>query len=170
MATPLFDLLQNSDQLFDENKYQEALDVLRAHTVSFSFFFLIDLPTLIMINVRLASKDQSLCEIKWRQARALFQLSKRDASKKNECIREGFILAKGAVTIDDGNFSAHKWMAILLDANSELDGLKARISQLETVKMHMVRAVELNPDDPTSWHLLGNFVYYHHKLIISPRL
>lgn len=33
MATPLADLLQNSDQLFDENQYQEALDVLRTHAV-----------------------------------------------------------------------------------------------------------------------------------------
>lgn len=34
MATPLPDLLQNSDQLFDENQYQEALDVLNKHAVS----------------------------------------------------------------------------------------------------------------------------------------
>lgn len=50
-------------------------------------------------------------------------------------------------------------MAVLLDAKSELDGIKERVSHLETVKKHMEKAVELNPDDPTNWHLLGNFAY-----------
>lgn len=50
-------------------------------------------------------------------------------------------------------------MAVLLDAKSELDGIKERVTQLERVKKHMLAAVELNPDDPTSWHVLGNFAY-----------
>lgn len=29
------DLLQNADQLFDENKFQEAVDILRKHPVRF---------------------------------------------------------------------------------------------------------------------------------------
>lgn len=35
------DLLQNADQLFDENKYQEAVDILKKHTVKFDTFFLL---------------------------------------------------------------------------------------------------------------------------------
>lgn len=35
MATPLSDLLQNADQLFDENQFQETLDVLSKHEVLF---------------------------------------------------------------------------------------------------------------------------------------
>lgn len=50
-------------------------------------------------------------------------------------------------------------MAVLLDAKSQLDGVKERVTQLDRVKKHMVAAVELNPDDPTSWHLLGNFTF-----------
>lgn len=34
----LQDLLQNADQLFDENKYQEAVDILKKHPVSISTF------------------------------------------------------------------------------------------------------------------------------------
>lgn len=89
----------------------------------------------------------------------MYKLSKNDKNKKDELIRDGFALVKNAVEADDGNFAAHKWMAILLDANSELDGIKARVSQLEVVKKHMERAVELNPEDPTNWHLLGNFAF-----------
>lgn len=50
-------------------------------------------------------------------------------------------------------------MAIILDAYSELDGIKSRISQLTNVSNHMKRAIELNPNDPTNWYLLGAFEY-----------
>lgn len=50
-------------------------------------------------------------------------------------------------------------MSVLLDTKSELEGVKERVSQLENVKKHMQRAVELNPEDPTNWHLLGNFAF-----------
>lgn len=32
------DLLQNADQLFDENKFQEAVDILKKHPVIIIFF------------------------------------------------------------------------------------------------------------------------------------
>lgn len=32
--TDLQDLLQNADQLFDENQYQEVIDILKKHPVS----------------------------------------------------------------------------------------------------------------------------------------
>jgi len=131
----LVDLLQNADQLFDESKYQETLDVLNKF------------------------EDQSNCDIKWRQARAMYRLSQIDSKRKKELIREGFTLVNDALKINDKDFAIHKWLAILLDAKGELDGIKVRVSQLEEVKKHMVRAVELNPEDPTSWHLLGNFAY-----------
>lgn len=89
----------------------------------------------------------------------MYKLSKVETKRKDELIREGFKLTNDALNINDQDFAIHKWFAILLDANAELDGIKARVSQLETVKKHMVRAVELNPDDPTSWHLLGNFAF-----------
>lgn len=90
----------------------------------------------------------------------MYKVSKTaDKTKKEQLIRDGFALVSDAVTMDDGNFAAHKWMAILLDANAELDGIKARVTQLTTVKHHMERALELNPEDPTNWHLLGNFEF-----------
>lgn len=131
----LADLLQNADQLFDESKYQETLDVLNNF------------------------EDQSSAEIKWRQGRAMFKLSQVETKRKDELIRKGYALVGEALKLNDQDFAIHKWFAILLDANSELDGVKARVSQLETVKKHMIKAVELNPEDPTSWHLLGNFAF-----------
>lgn len=95
----------------------------------------------------------------WREARALFKLSGTVKAKKDELIREGFELIQKALALDDKNYACHKWMAVLLDAKSELDGVKARVSELENVKKHMQTAIDLNPDDPTNWHLLGNFAF-----------
>lgn len=104
-------------------------------------------------------QDQSDVNILWREARALYKLSGTKGAKKAENIREGYELISKALELDDNNFACHKWMSVLLDAKSELDGLKARVSELENVKKHMIKAVELNPEDPTSWHLLGNFAF-----------
>jgi len=89
----------------------------------------------------------------------MYKLSKIDSKRKDELIREGFTLVNDALEKNDQDFAIHKWFSILLDAKAELDGIKARVSQLEVVKKHMIRAVELNPEDPTSWHLLGNFAF-----------
>lgn len=95
----------------------------------------------------------------WREARALYKLSGTLKAKKEDYIREGFTLIQKALELDDKNYACHKWMSVLLDAKSELDGVKERVSQLENVKKHMELAVQLNPNDPTNWHLLGNFSF-----------
>lgn len=89
----------------------------------------------------------------------MYKLSKVDKNKKDELIRNGYELMKEALAINENDFAIHKWMSILLDAKSELEGVKERVSQLENVKKHMLKAVELNPEDATSWHLLGNFAF-----------
>lgn len=97
----------------------------------------------------------------WRKARATYKLSTVTTikSKKEELIREGFAFAKKSLEVDDKHYASHKWMSVLLDAKSELEGIKERVSQLENVKKHMQTAVELNPNDPTNWYLLGSFAF-----------
>lgn len=96
----------------------------------------------------------------WRKARAYQKLSKTaDSKTKAEFIRKAFELIKEALAKEENNFAIHKWYAIILDANAELEGIKSRVSQLETVRHHMIRATELNPNDPTSWYILGEFEY-----------
>lgn len=106
-------------------------------------------------------QNQEDVNILWRAARATYKLSTvtTNKAKKEELIREGFALAQKSLEVDDKNYACHKWMSVLLDAKSELDGIKARVSQLENVKKHMQKAVELNPNDPTNWYLLGSFAY-----------
>lgn len=106
-------------------------------------------------------QDQADTEIMWRKARAMQKLSKSctDKKQREEYIRKAFALVEEALKKDDENFAIHKWYAILLDKRAELDGIKARVTELENVRKHMVRATELKPDDPTGWYILGQFEY-----------
>lgn len=99
-------------------------------------------------------------DILWRETRALYKLTLMDIGKtgKEKIIREGYDLIVKALEIDPNNYGCHKWFAILLNARSELDGTRAHISELRNVKKHIEKAIELNPDDATNWHLLGDFV------------
>jgi hypothetical protein len=45
--------------------------------------------------------------------------------------------------------------AIILDYASECQGTKARLVNSYEVKIHLERALEINPLDPTTWMILG---------------
>lgn len=133
-AEKLSEVVQHADQLYDEDNVEELVKLLKSFP------------------------DPEQYEIKWRLARALFALSKTaDAKTKKELVNEAFVRIQEALALKEDHFAGHKWMAILLDKKSGLDGIKERIGQLENVKRHMERAVELNPQDPTSWYILGEF-------------
>lgn len=118
--------LEKADQLFDDNKFAETVDFLK-------------------------TLDQGSADILWRLGRAQFKIAGTEsASTKSDLIKSSYQNVHDALEKDDNNFAIHKWYAILLDAKSNLDGIKARVEQLETVKKHMLRAIELNPEDPTS--------------------
>lgn len=132
----LSETIQHADQLFDENNFIEAYDLLQKYP------------------------ERATYEIQWRLARVTYSLSKPTPSpRKEELVREAFRFAEEALKLNENDFASHKWYSILLDAKSGLDGIKERVTQLETVKKHMQRAVELNPNDPTSWYILGQFYY-----------
>ena len=53
-------------------------------------------------------------------------------------VRESYSHLAAALEKDDKNFAIHKWYAVLLDAKSNLDGMKERVTQLYNVKKHML--------------------------------
>jgi tetratricopeptide (TPR) repeat protein len=141
--------LEKADQLFEDNKFQDTVQLLK-------------------------TLDQSSPAVLWRIGRALFKVSgsETNTSKKDEMIREAFKSISDSLEKNENDFAVHKWYAILLDAKSNLDGIKERVSQLENVKKHMIRAIELNPQDPTSHYILGEFSFgladlpwYQRKLV-----
>lgn len=142
--------LEKADQLFEDNKFQDTVELLKS------------------------LDDQSNSEVLWRLGRALFKVSGSESNntKKAEMIREAYKCLVDALEKDEKNFSVHKWYAVLLDAKSNLDGIKERVTQLENVKRHMKRAIELNPEDATSRYILGEFAFgladlpwYQRKLV-----
>ncbi|CAG7834358.1 unnamed protein product [Allacma fusca] len=106
-------------------------------------------------------KDKGEPELLWRLARSTYEKSKKiqDANKRKEAVEEAYALVKQSLELEDTNFAAHKWAAILLNEASTLKGLKEQITQSFNVKFHMEKAVELNPKDPTSAYLLGQWCF-----------
>lgn len=131
--------LQLADELFDDAKYQDALDVLEKLS------------------------DQEAVEVKWRLARAVFFISKQtsDGPQREKLVRDAFEFARAALEMDGSNFGANKWYGAILSEKSTLDGTTERIKQLENVKKYFELAKDINPQDPGIWHMLGQF---HFKL------
>lgn len=130
--------LKKADELFDSNKFQETIDLLNS-----------------------LDGEQKNPQVLYRAGRSMYKLSSEtsDSSKKSQLIREAFEKLKEALALDENHYAIHKWYAVLLDAKSNLDGIKERVKQLENVQKHMRKAVELNPQDPTSRYILGEFSY-----------
>lgn len=51
--------------------------------------------------------------------------------------------------------------AIILNYVGEQEGTKAQIKRSYDVKVHLERALELNPIDATTWHILGEQLAFH---------
>ncbi|XP_053688607.1 regulator of microtubule dynamics protein 1-like [Sabethes cyaneus] len=128
--------LKLTDELFDDVKYQEAIDLLN----------------------QLSDKDSAV-EIQWRLARAVFFVSKQTSNgdEKAQLVRDAFEYAKKALELDANNFGANKWYGAILSEKSNLDGVTERIKQLENVKKHFTIAKDINPTDPGILHMLGQF-------------
>jgi len=128
---------QEVDKLFDDAEYDKVIEILEPK--------------------RGEDNDEQL----WRLARALYQRSKTlksDADKK-KMLQDAFDLVQRGLKINENNYANHKWDSILVDAISQLEGTKERIVQSERVKKSMQKAVELYPNDATSYHVLGMWCF-----------
>ncbi|XP_051159562.1 regulator of microtubule dynamics protein 1-like [Leptopilina boulardi] len=129
-------LIAKADALFEQEEYKQIYDLLSGF------------------------KNSKNVEILWRLSRAMYKmsLSATDVEGK-KIIFEAYNIISSALEIDENNWAAQKWMAIILDAKSGFEGMKSRINQLHNVKKHMIKASELNPKDATTLYLIGNWCY-----------
>ncbi|XP_025056011.1 regulator of microtubule dynamics protein 1, partial [Alligator sinensis] len=107
-------------------------------------------------------KNSEDAELLWRLARAsrdLAQLSRTSAEEKKQLIYEALEYAKKALEKNEANFAAHKWYAICISDVGEYEGIKAKIANAFIIKEHFQKAIELNPKDATSVHLMGIWCY-----------
>ena len=99
-------------------------------------------------------------EVLWRFARAAYEFSEQPdlPTKQVHALRyEAFEATKAGLVFGPDNYKCHLWYGIMLNAIGDLEGSKAKITNLVVVKGHWLKATELNPNDATSWHLLGRW-------------
>lgn len=127
--------LAEVDQLYDQNKHLEQL-----------------LEALLQLSEQYPKHD----EILWRLARCYYEQGKKLQPKERlEKTKLAQKLVSAALVINEKNSSAHRWKAIMSNSQTEQEGMKAHILNLDTMRYHLERAVELNPHCGTSWTMLG---------------
>jgi tetratricopeptide (TPR) repeat protein len=113
-------------------------------------------------------------EILWRLARAARDVSLLpDTTEENkkklayECLE----YAKKAIEHGPDNYACQKWCGVALANVGDYEGMKAKIMNAFVIRNHFERAVEINPKDSTSLHLLGRWCFtfadmpwYQHKV------
>ncbi|KAM5212092.1 regulator of microtubule dynamics protein 1 isoform 2-T2 [Hipposideros larvatus] len=107
-------------------------------------------------------KESEDAELLWRLARAsrdIAQLSGTSEEEKKLLVYEALAYAKRALEKNDSSFAAHKWYAICISDVGDYEGIKAKIANAYIIKEHFEKAIELNPKDATSIHLMGIWCY-----------
>ncbi|NXA66400.1 RMD1 protein, partial [Mohoua ochrocephala] len=107
-------------------------------------------------------KNSDDAELLWRLARSsrdLAQLGSTSAEEKKQLTYDSLEYAKKALEKNESNFAAHKWYGICLSDVGDYEGIKTKIGNAIIIKEHFQRAVELNPKDATTIHLIGIWCY-----------
>ncbi|XP_053323198.1 regulator of microtubule dynamics protein 1 [Spea bombifrons] len=107
-------------------------------------------------------KDSEDPEILWRFARAcreISQLGNITPDEKKRVVYESHDFAKKALEKDGLCWAAHKWYGICLSDVGEYEGIKVKIGNAYKIRDHFQRAIELNPKDATTIHLIGLWIY-----------
>ncbi|XP_031584237.1 regulator of microtubule dynamics protein 1 [Oreochromis aureus] len=107
-------------------------------------------------------KDSNDAEFLWRLARASRDLSllpNIEAGQKKQLTFEAFEYVKKALEKDDLCSAAHKWYAVCLSDVGDYEGVKVKIGNSYIIRDHLERAIELNPKDATSIHILGYWCF-----------
>lgn len=149
-----------ADKLFNQHTYTELYDLLIQYKVNLLIFHQFKsawMPDVFNDNSWTIAKDSENADILWRLARATHKLtySTSSAAEVKKLHYEAYGYVEKALKLDPDNYAVHKWLFVLLDAKASHEGLKVRILESPNVKKHIIRACELNPMDPTSFHFLG---------------
>ncbi|KAI6182459.1 Regulator of microtubule dynamics protein 1 [Aphelenchoides bicaudatus] len=98
-------------------------------------------------------------EMLWRLGRVIVEQGKlcKNAEEKKRLFEEALEIIKRALLSagEPGVFGAHKWYAIALNYASECQGTKSQLTNAPEVKASLERALAINPQDPTTWMILG---------------
>ncbi|XP_029164174.1 regulator of microtubule dynamics protein 1-like [Nylanderia fulva] len=98
-------------------------------------------------------------DVVWRYARSCYKYSNciPDPNAKKNIICAGINACEKLLTISDAYL--HKWYAILVGVYGEFLPISERIKNGYRFKEHVMKALEIRPDDADLHHLLGRFRY-----------
>jgi len=133
------DIVTKAEELSNAKKFKEALEFLKEEH----------------------EKNPTDIEIWWRLARAYFDVAEQetDHENKKENLKKGLEVIEAALVADDKHYAIHKWWAVLTSSYGEFLGTKEKIQNAFQIKEHALKALEANPSDSTTLHLLGRWCY-----------
>ncbi|CAF2818053.1 unnamed protein product [Rotaria sp. Silwood2] len=133
-------IVEQLDTMFDKEEYQKAYEYIEKNKTNELF--------------------QSHY-IRWRIARIFYKLSltTKDKQLKRKLVEDGFEQVKLALGPGNHIYSVHKWYGILLNEKSQYTSTDEQIRNAYEVLDHFEEAVRLNPQDPTSYYLLGSWYW-----------
>ncbi|NXI36855.1 RMD3 protein, partial [Galbula dea] len=113
----------------------------------------------LLLNNKLAYADQK--EFVWRLARAHSDMCEaaEDAEEKRSYASDGKEELEVALQKWDQSAECHQWYAVLCGQLSEHESIQKRIQTGYVFKEHIDKAIELKPEDPKSYYLLGRWCY-----------
>lgn len=115
-----------------------------------------------LYELLLQHKNRDDADFLWRLARAtrdMALLPDTSADTKKRLVYEAHECAKSALEKDETCFAAHKWFAICLSDVGDYEGIKVKLGNSYIIRDHLLRAIELNPKDATSMHILGYWCF-----------
>ncbi|MBL7135201.1 MAG: hypothetical protein ISS81_01245 [Candidatus Marinimicrobia bacterium] len=114
-----------------------------------------------MLKLREAEKiDSDNPEVLWKIARAYFDFSDQEPDNEDvqkENLYPGFEYAKRCIEIAPDVADGHQYYAILIGRIGEIEGTKQKIKNSYAVKEHTLKAIELDPDEPANYHVMGRW-------------
>lgn len=128
--------IKNVDKYFDDQNFEESIKLLRT----------ID--------------NQESFDVKFRLARGIFKFvttTNVATKRKKELINEAYQVANEAYALNKQHCEIHVWLAVIMDAKADMDGLKTRINELHNVRQLMEKAIEIDPENIAALHALGEF-------------
>ncbi|NWQ94247.1 RMD3 protein, partial [Burhinus bistriatus] len=113
----------------------------------------------LLLNNKLAYADQK--DFLWRLARAHSDMCEitEDTDEKRSYASDGKEEMEIALQKWDQSAECHQWYAVLCGQLSEHESIQKRIQIGYVFKEHIDKAIELKPEDPRSYYLLGRWCY-----------
>ena len=134
------ELVIKIDQLDEAKDYDEALKLMKENEKNYA----------------------GDVEFLWRMARGYFAIG--DQNQESEQIQKdnyypGLEKAKKALEINPDIAEPHQYYAILIGKIGELEGTKQKIINSYEVKEHSLKAIELDPENDSNYHVMGRWHY-----------